>query len=1105
MNVRWALAVVLLFSSCLVAQTFRGGIQGVVSDTTGAAVAQAQVKVQNDGTGLERSVETDADGNYTFTELPLGTYTVTATKKGFASQAMKGVRVEVSSNQRVDVKLQVGEVQEVVEVTTEVPIIETTSNTLGGVIDEKVATELPVNGRDFTKLLTLVAGANADPSSVNDAPGSFGIFSINGNRGRANNYLLDGTDMNDGYRNDPAINEAGVFGTPATLLPIDAVAEMGVMSNMEAEYGRNAGGVVNIVTKSGTNSLHGAGFEYFRNNGLDARNYYNAKPNPQNVFHNNQFGVSLGGPLIKDRTFWFAAWEGWREYGSLPNIASVPTQARVNAYTGAGNTINPVIAKLLARNPWGIPLPATGDDPADPSSNATVQVGDKFSNRVDSLILKMDHHLGGHDKHDLITGRYFFGDSDQSFPFALGGGTTIPNYNTVTPTRVQVVSLSYTHIWTPKLVMEARGGFNRFAEGFFPQDSNFNPASIGLNNTVGPQDYGLPLIQFRADGTSGLGATNSIPRHRFDTNWQYFTNFSYNTGKHNWKFGYEFRRTTINQYYDLGYRSRLRFSDFEHFLAGAIDRGGLQFAGNSQRDTHQNNHGFYIQDNWRFSRNVTFNFGLRWDYYGVISEDQNRLSTFDTKTASLKQVGNGISSLYPKDLNNFAPRASVAWDVTGAGRTVVRAGWGLYYDAFSQDFFIGHFPFNTFNPGMAYNSVGPDQISGGGFNITGPDPLVAVNPPTVGLIQNGTPLFSGFAPTTDAWTVDQKIRTPYVQNYNLNIEQQLGSKAALQLGYVGSTGKKLFRFRDINQLDPATGNAPFPAFVYINQFESTAWSNYNALQTTLKIRGWHGLTSQVNYSWGHSIDNASDGEDYVPNAAQPDNSFNPAAEKANSNFDRRQSFTWNFTYEFPKAQRWGKLASGWSIDGLLRLSDGQPYNLNSFEGFNGSGEFFERPDVVGNPFSGVKTPQAVLNLGAFAAPCDWDPVNGVCFGNFHFGNLRRNAFVGPSFKNFDFSLVKNTKLGERINMQIRADAFNIFNHPNFSNPLLPNFAVDLETNGGVASNPGDPKCAAAPYAGCRAFGQGYLPILATPDVGIGNPFLGGGGPRNIQLAVRFSF
>src|SRR5579864_8852999 len=1085
----------LCLSAAMMAQTFRGGIQGTVTDSTGAAVAGADITVKSADTGLVRTGKTNDEGDFLFTELPLGAYSVTASKSGFGTKVMNGINVAVSANTRADVQLVPGEVKQEVVVTAEAPIIDTTGNTMGGTIQANQLANLPINGGDFAKLLTLVPGAGSDPNGDSDSPGSFGTFSINGNRGRSNNYLLDGTDMNDGYRNDPAINEAGVFGTPATLLPVDSLQEIAILSNMEPEYGRNSGAVVNIVTKSGTNSIHGSGFEYFRNNALDARNFFNSRPASQNTFHNNQFGGSLGGPIIKDRTFWFVAYEGWRENGGLPTTASVPSQARVNAFTGGGGVINPVIAALLARNPWSIPLPVTGDAGAD---NATVQVTDHFTNRVDSFIVKLDQHLGKQGS-DVLTGRYFYGDSDQSFPLALGGGTTVPNFNTVTPTRVQVLSLSYTHLLSPKLLLEIRGGWHRFAEGFFPQDQKFNPASIGLNTGVtNPQDFGLPQISF-SDGTSGLGGNNSLPRHRFDTNWQYFTNLGYTSGKHNLKLGYEYRRTTVNQFYDLGYRGRLKFTSFEDFLAGNITNGGSQFAGDSQRTTHQNNSGFYVQDNFRFSRKLTINAGLRWDYFGVIYEDGHRFSLFNPATDSLQLVGQagGPSSLYPRDLNNFAPRLSAAYDLTGNGKTVVRAGWGLYYDAFSQDFFIGHFPFNTFNPGPAYNGIGASAINSAG-NVAG-------------TIVNGVPIFTAFAPTGDAWTVDPKIRTPYVQNYNLNIEQSMGKSMALQVGYVGSAGTKLFRFRDLNQHDPATGAFPFPAFNIVNQFESTSSSRYNSLQVTWKLRNLHRLNSQLSWTWSHSIDTASDGEDFVPNAAQPDNSLNPGAEKGSSNFDARHRLTWMFGYDLPNSATAKTLTNGWSINGLLRLSSGQPYNLNSFSDYNNSNEFLERPDVVGNPFAGTGGPSKLLNLGAFAAPCDWNPITSACAGGFHFGNLGRNAFVGPDFKNFDFSLAKDTKLNERLNMQFRADVFNLFNHPNFSNPTLPNFLVNLENNGTVAPVPGDPKCAVTPanisanFAGCRAVGPGFLPTIATPDVAIGYPFLGGGGSRDIQLALKFTF
>ena len=397
----FSVVLLLCLSASLLAQTFRGGIQGTVTDSTGAAVIGADVTVKSADTGLVRTVTTNDQGDYIFNELPLGSYSVSVSKSGFGTRVTTGITVAVSVNTRADVQLVPGEVKQEVVVTAEAPIIDTTGNTMGGTIQANQLANLPINGGDFAKLLTLVPGSASDPNGDSDSPGSFGTFSINGNRGRSNNYLLDGTDMNDGYRNDPAINEAGVFGTPATLLPIDALQEVGILSNMEPEYGRNSGAVVNIVTKSGTNSIHGSVFEYFRNNALDARNAFNFKTDPvtglqtpQDAFHNNQYGGSLGGPLVKDRTFWFVAYEGWRESGGLPGISSVPSQARVAAFTGGGGVINPVIAKLLARNPWSIPLPALGDTGAD---NATVQVTDPFKNRVGSPRRNcMQHTLPSH-------------------------------------------------------------------------------------------------------------------------------------------------------------------------------------------------------------------------------------------------------------------------------------------------------------------------------------------------------------------------------------------------------------------------------------------------------------------------------------------------------------------------------------------------------------------------------------------------------------------------------------------------------------------------------------------------------------------------------------
>jgi hypothetical protein len=494
---------------------------------------------------------------------------------------------------------------------------------------------------------------------------------------------------------------------------------------------------------------------------------------------------------------------------------------------------------------------------------------------------------------------------------------------------------------------------------------------------------------------------------------------------------------------------------------------------------------------------------LRWDYFGVAGEKNGLFYTAD-----LANGGNNVPTgqLYDKDLNNFAPRVALAYDVTGKGQTVIRAGWGLFYDAFSQDIFLGHLPWNcVFCPGPAYPGLGPQALATG--STTG----VAFAP--------GQPVYSGYGPEGDFFSVDPNMRTPYVQNFNLNFQQQLGSKTVLQVGYVGSTGTKLFQFLDINQPSQAqitaadlgcdcinsysVPRALAPNFFYLNQEKTEASSNYNALQVSLRTSGWHGLSSQANFVWSHSIDNASDLEDFEPNEAQPQNSTEPAAERGDSSFDIRRRFTWNFTYQFPKmGGSFGRLKNGWGVDGILNLQDGQPWHLNyEFQGdYSGSGEGFDRPDEISKP-QYSSNPTQYLNLSAFAAPCAWgNPTNDGtsdetnCIpGTRHFGSEGRNSLLAPSFKEFNFSAFKDTALAEHVTMTLRAEFFNLLNHPNFSNPLLPTFIGNI----------GAPNAATGGYVfnGVPA----YYQLTATGDVGIGNPFLGGGGPRGVQFAAIFKF
>src|SRR6266478_1773145 len=433
----WNLGRALVFVALMVlaatpggAQTFRGTILGTVTDATGGAVPGATVTVHNVDTGLLRKTETQGDGSYRVPELPIGTYDVTVEKPGFQTSITSGVKVDVAAERRVDAALKPGEVTEQITVSGEaLPLIEITNATLGGTLTQESVRDLPINGRDYTKLIYLNPGVAGSPDQITDSPGSFGEFSMNGARGRSNNYLLDGTDMNDGYRNDPSINVARVFGTPATILPLDAVAEVNVLSNFQPEYGRSAGAIVNIVTKSGTNALHGTAGEYFRNSALDARNYFNPSSQPKAPFHNNQYGASLGGPIIKDKTFFYVDYEGQQEPVGVVTLANVPTGTAADGSLSPSDStdLSGVIPALLARHPWPAPN-LFNPNPGAISNSGKASVVSPSFNKLTSFIAKIDHSF---NPNNLLTGRYFFGDSVQSFPLALTAtGGQLPGFNT---------------------------------------------------------------------------------------------------------------------------------------------------------------------------------------------------------------------------------------------------------------------------------------------------------------------------------------------------------------------------------------------------------------------------------------------------------------------------------------------------------------------------------------------------------------------------------------------------------------------------------------------------------------------------------------------------
>jgi Carboxypeptidase regulatory-like domain/TonB dependent receptor-like, beta-barrel len=1192
------IVAVLVVCPPATAQTFRGTIIGTVTDPAGAVISGATVTAKNTATGLTRTTQTSTDGSYSIPELQIGIYDVTATKSGFQTAVASGVSVEIARERHVDFTLKPGNIAQKVVVTEEATApIETTNNNLGIQFENRDIVDLPVNGRDINKLYLMSPGVTGDPSAAGGSPGSYGQFSANGNRDRANNFLLDGTDMNDSYRNLPAINQGGVFAIPATILPVETIAEVRVLTNFDAEYGRSSGSVVNIVTKSGTNDLHGSVFEYFRNKALNARNFFNSV-GPKDAFRNNQFGAAVGGPIVKNKTFFYGAYEGQREGLGLTSLNTVPSLNDPSAPAGqdyaqsvallggdpnlctttvyacvsgqAPGVINPVILNLynLCNTKGGCSGGKTVWPAANAGTNANIS-SDASKNNVDSAIIKVDHTF---NSSNTITGRYFYGHSNQSLPLGTGGGNNIPNTNTNSPTTVQLASVSLVSVVSAKQVNEARFGFNRYHEGFFPQDASVfgNPqTSLGLNTCLGdvtsslngttfatcgagalpsanPKDYGLPQITFTDVGLSSLGSSRfSNARNRIDRNYQFVDNFSWKFAKNDVKFGYEYRHTSVDSLEDLNFRGRIKFADLTGFLAGDVNGGAINY-GLTQRYTHQDSNSLYIQDSYQILPRLTVNAGIRWDYYGVIREGSDGISSYNPAVGLVP-----MNQPYKPDWNNFGPRVSLAWDPMGDGKTVIRAGAAVFYDSFSFDYFLGQLYENTNNLGPAYNPAGAKPIFQG-YAVGGP-------------LAPGVPVFDNSAAalgadTTDASTVGHLV-TPYVGTFTLNVQRQLGANTVLQVGYVGTQGRKLQRIVDLNQpsqaaitafdvtcvadqgftglgtsltncpgiagtqsppcVGEATGvprnfnnsgsavvlpgqnnNAAVMSTVapqtpcFLQQLQTSASSNYNALQLTVTQRNWHGLTQQINYTLSHTLDDASDGQDYVPHAGQPNDSTNPhASNYGPSNFDVRHHFIWTLEYAFPKAESLGRFGEGWIVSSVVTIQSGHPWELvNSFDDYDGSGQYFGRPDLVSRPVYNFSDPSRFLNVSSFAVQCTLDGTDifaqNCLSGTRHFGTEGRNALIGPAFRQWDFSIIKNTRINERFSVQLRADAYNMLNHPNFSNPLLPSFFDDLS---GYPINPATGRF------------SGYFPIVATVDSGIGNPVLGGGGPRSFQFALKLTF
>jgi hypothetical protein len=1080
-------------------QTSTGEIVGTVRDPQGAAVPGALVTITSPDTGFARTATTPDNGVFRFPALTPGAYTLSAEKSGFAVAKFARVDVLVAEPTTVDVALSISQSAQSVTVESSVTLTDTESAHLGGVINEEQVTTLPLNGRNFAQLALLNAGVSASGGGGGQQGGEGGIsgYSSNGQRSTSNNFMVDGIDNN---------NYEG--GSVAQLPSIDSIQEFQVQTNnFAAEYGRSSGSIVNLITKSGTNQLHGSAYEFLRNNALDARNFFADPAFAAPALRLNQFGATLGGPIQKDKTFFFGNYEGFRQVAGITNLTNVPTDAERGGLFYNPNTgqnvqvaVNPTSAQLFTLFPEPNTNEAGGNFVASPN----------LTNSTNQYMMKVDRHLAK----GLLSARYSFTGANINYPYQPGQGTTaVPGYGVKDHATSDLVALGYTWFISPASLNEFRVGFTRVTDFAFNQTGP-QAATYGFNTgwaAGSPMGLGdIPNITFSGglvsgvESTSNLGASGNNPAGNWINTLQFVDNYSHVTPRHEWKVGGEVRNIRDNRVYDLYFNGQLGFDGSQNpegipnplvDFAEGLPASSLQFVGNSGRSYRTTSFDFFAQDNYKIRHNVTLTYGLRYELNTVLHDATGRSTTWradryttylppsvdQTNLAELEPSGiateSQLGGLYNGSHKDFAPRIGLAWSFGQSQHTVLRAGYGIFYDTV-----FGNIPGNVMlNPPYL-----PD------YYISSPTYPDSFGP-------SGFPVITVTAP---------KLPTPYSQGWNLDVQRQLPEKLLLDVAYVGTTGTHLPRFVQIDQayitqaqidtltpdvitrmellgipppvamflsqhinLEPSIVRGPYFGFAQIFQAQDSMSSNYNALQVKVNKQLTHGLTFGVAYTYSKSIDAASDffGSGANGTTIFPQNNYDTRAEKGLSDFDIRHRFVFNYIYSFPSFRNeWAalpeKVAGGWQISGIVTAQSGQPFSVLTGLNQSSTGLGDDRPDLVGNPNNGPKTVQQYFNTSAF-----------VLNAPLTFGDAGRNIVAGPGYTDVDFALMKNTAITERLNVQFRAEFFNIFNHPNFA---LPN---------NVLSSP--------------SFGALYQ----TPDVAQNNVGLGSGGPRLIQFGLKFIF
>ncbi len=1053
----WLLALIL-FSFPVAAQQITGNLRGTVTDPSGAVVQNAAVVATQTETGLTRTATSRRDGTYLLPEMPVGHYRLEVTAKGFSKYSQEGISLNVNETAFLPVRLALGTEKQEVNVRADAQMIQSTVTSLGKAVLSRELLSLPLNGRNFSQLGVLQPGVTPITPGLAEAGGTLRegqAYAVNGQRPESNNFLIDG-----------ANNFSSVDGGFILKPPIDAIAEFRILTNgANAEFGHSAGSTTNIITRSGSNSFHGAAWEFLRNDAMDARNYFAQQVEP---LKQNQFGGSLGGPIRKDKTFFFAYYEGFRNRQGETQSATVPSVLErqgnfsqtidpstgkvaplINEFTGQpfqNNQlpfINPIAQNLLQF----FPLPNSGTNTFTTTQSLHLD-SDQFGVRV-------DHYLS---PADTLNFRYMYSNSNTLDPLSTSGAN-LPGFPVGEDQRAQNFVAQETHTFSPVMIGVARFSFLR---NKFLLDEHINhtqPGDLGFQyQPTLAVAAGPPFIQ--VNGYASIGDPITGPRQTYQNSFDWSGSLTWIHGQHEFKFGGGFQHNQINVLQGIASNGFFVFAPFPISNAFASFLFGqpvffLQGGGDLSRGLRGNASNVYAQDTYKLTRRLTLNMGLRYDLPSPYTEIHNRQNlwvpgaqskVFPNAPAGLLYPGDsGVpGGLIPTDKKAFAPRIGLAWDPTGSGQWLVSAAYGIFYEPY-------------------YTGVGgplQDPISAPPYLQT---PQVNL-PNFADPFNGGNPFTLSFSQPMTLLVLNPKLPLPYAQDWNLNIQRSFGADWLFQMGYVGTTGVKLPRFIEGNPAVYIPGQSSEDnvnqrrlysgctlaspntcSYGSVGEITGVANSSYNALQSSLRKRFSHGLSFLASYTFSKSLDDVSSlnitGSASRPVAGEndlPQNPFNLAAERGRSMFDARHRFVLSYEWSLPwwrQPHAWYQhMLANWQVNGISTFMTGTPFTVFDSQDVSLQGSAPEitgfssnRPNLVGDPNSGPHTAQEWFNVNAFQR------LNPVTQAG-QFGTAGRNIVQGPGLQEWDFSAFKNIRLAEAKQLQLRAEFFNVFNHANFRLP-----------------------------------------------------------------------